>query len=153
MPAVKRTKRTTKKPATPAKTFARFDKKLGRVVEYVEKFDAKTGKTIQVEVKRPTKKPRGTPDWLQPRSIGRNPRVNVWPMPVPSLTFHKKQIPEVQKLLAKKGVAPVTFDKHQRINVNDRKHRHDVYRALGRCDLNAGFKDPSPLRYSGEPRD
>lgn len=49
-------------------------------------------------------------------------------MPVPSLTFHKKQIPEVQKLLAKKGIAPVTFDKHQRINVNDRKHRHDVYR-------------------------
>lgn len=154
MPAVKSRKRTKSKAATkPAKTFCRFDKKLGRVIEYVVKYDAAKGCNVEVEVTAPAKKKAGVPDWLQPRSLGRNPRVNVWPMTPHSLTLHKKQIPEMQKLLAKKGVRPTDFDKHGRPILRDRAHRTEYYRATGRCDLNAGIRDPEPLRYRGEPRD
>jgi len=74
-----------------------------------------------------------------------------WPMASNNAAVLPKQVPAVNALLKKKGARFTEHDSRGRPIFRDRAHRAEYLRARGFCDLDAGYRDPSPLRFDGRP--
>lgn len=74
-----------------------------------------------------------------------------WPMVSNNAAVLPRQVSQVNALLQKKGARFTEHDKLGRPIFRDRSHRSEYLRARGFCDLDAGYRDPAPLRYDGRP--
>lgn len=122
------------------KRLLKYDAKLGCMVEV----NRTTGETKPVEDSKNT-------DWLKPRMENcRTQNQSLYPLISNSLSFLPSQLKEVNTILERKGIRGTEFTKMGQTVFKDEKHRHDVCRALGRCDLDGGYRSPSPLRFDGK---
>ena len=63
-----------------------------------------------------------------------------WPLASDAMGCHPDQVDDFKKRLQQAG-APTDFDEHSRPVLRNRGHRNKVMKALGMCDLDAGYGD------------
>lgn len=132
-------------PAAPVvtKRLLKYDAKLGCMVEV----NRTTGETKPVEDSKNT-------DWLKPRNTGNRCRnVTLWPMLSTSSTILPSEVPEMQRILKRKGVRTTEFVSvggAMAAKLTSPQHKAEYARARGLADFDAGFNGAAPLRFDGK---
>jgi len=108
----------------------------GRIVERVRKV-ADRNKPLQIDGKKAIRCINAE----KPAVIGTS---RTWSGPFESLSVHPRQVPELNRLLMRRGCRPARFDKFGTCYPDDRRHLNEIMRVRGMCDLDAGYGDRAP---------
>lgn len=84
-------------------------------------------------------------DLLKPINTRRN--CATWPMTSITMAVNPEQVPRVQEILRKAGVAPTDFE-DGKPRLTSARHRAAYMKALGKADPDAGYADAAPQNFS-----